>query len=163
MQFALGDLYGELGPENFELAQKAYLRAITEDDQRAAFRCRAIEQLANLEARTGEKKGGKEGLDLIDRAIRRLTGLLYISAPMTGEKEAAVKMDSAEARRANAERWSLLGSAWKRKAAVLAADDQPGMRAALKNSRNAYASGEGATSDADFNPYAMLNRLQLDD
>ena len=39
------------------------------------------------------------------------------------EKEAAAKTGSAEARRMNVERWSLLGSAWKRKAAVLAGDD----------------------------------------
>jgi len=162
VQFALGDLYGELGPENFESAQQAYLRAIAEEDMSGRVPLRAIEQLANLEARTGEKKGGKEGLALIDRAITGLTGLLEISMPMTGEKEAAAKTGSAEARRMNVERWSLLGSAWKRKAAVLAADDPQGMLAALEKSRRAYASCEGTTSDEDFNPYAMLNRLQLD-
>jgi len=162
VQTALGGLYGDFGPDGFERASAAYLRAIAADDKEGRVPVRAIEQLANLEARTGEKIGGEQGVALIDRAIARLTGLLDISAPMTDPRAAARKSGSADARRANAERWSLLGSAWKRKAAVLARDDTGRMLEALRASRDAYANGEGATSDIGFKPYAMLNRLQLD-
>ncbi|MDQ3773939.1 MAG: hypothetical protein M3461_06030 [Pseudomonadota bacterium] len=103
---------------------------------------KAIEQLANLEARAGEKQGGAEGLWLIERAIDRLEGLLSCTRESTPKAEAAAAETPLGAKgRTNAERWSLLGSAWKRKAAVLAGTSSPdwgAVKEALEQSRNAY-------------------------
>ena len=73
---ALGKLYGDFGPKAFPRARTAYLRAIAAEDKAGKVPVVAIEQLANLEARNGEKMGGMEGIKLIDAAIQRLTGLL---------------------------------------------------------------------------------------
>ena len=85
VQFALGTLYGEFGTEGFEMACAAWERAIAEEDEAGRVPIRAIEQLANLESRIGEKKGGDEGLRLIDRAITRLEALRTCAAGELGQ------------------------------------------------------------------------------
>jgi hypothetical protein len=125
---------------------------------------KAIEQLANLEARTGEKKGDERGLALIERAIERLEGLRACTLRLTtGEGHAA--REPTLAPRVNVERCSLLGSALKRKAAILARLDTAHWNQisdALQRSRDAYREGEGGAVTGQFDPYPALNRLQLD-
>jgi hypothetical protein len=62
------------------------------------------------------------------------------------------------------ERCAVLGSALKRKAAVLAATGAAwaDVETVLRESREAYACGEGSIGAPGFDAYAMLNRLQLD-
>ncbi|MGH8480045.1 MAG: CHAT domain-containing protein [Gammaproteobacteria bacterium] len=165
VQYALGALYADYGQAGFEPARTAYLRAAAQEDKSGRVSLKAIEQLANLEARAGEKQGGAEGLWLIERAIDRLEGLLSCTRESTSPTEAAAAETPGGAKgRTNAERWSLLGSAWKRKAAVLAGTSSPWrvVKEALEESRNAYQGGFGSASGADLEPYPVLNRLQLD-
>ena len=160
VQFTLGTLYGEFGTEGFEMACAAWERAIAEQDKAGRVPIRAIEQLANLESRIGEKKGGKEGLDLIKRAITRLEALRTCVAGELGQPGEKPEV----MRRANAERFSILGSALKRKAALLAkrkAAKWDQIRKTLEHSREAYAAGEGDPRSAQFDPYPALNHLQL--
>ncbi|MGD9018577.1 MAG: hypothetical protein PVH30_14415, partial [Desulfobacterales bacterium] len=64
----------------------------------------------------------------------------------------------------NLERWSLLGSALKRKAALQLKTNasHQAVYKTLKAARDAYAKCEGSVDDDDLNPYAMLNRLQIE-
>ena len=160
VQFALGTLYGEFGTEGFEMACAAWERAIAEQDKAGRVPIRAIEQLANLESRIGEKKGGEEGLDLIKRAITRLDALRTCAAVTLGQPGEKPEV----MRRVNAERFSILGSALKRKAALLAKKEAAKWNEigeTLEHSREAYAAGEGDPRSAQFDPYPALNHLQL--
>ena len=108
VQAALGAVYGELGAEGFERACAAYCRAIEVEDRGGRVPIRTIEQLANLEARTGEARGD---LALVERAIVRLRGLIDLCSPPGAAAGGPAPM----------ERCAVLGSALKRKAAMLAA------------------------------------------
>jgi CHAT domain-containing protein/pimeloyl-ACP methyl ester carboxylesterase len=165
IQFAIAALYAEYGQEAFERARAAYERAITAEDRMGRLPVKAIEQVANLEARTGENVGGAEGLALIDRALDRLKGLLACTQDLSAIRSGASESSTGTAQRANAERWALLGSTWKRKATLLARAKRAvwaKVEVALERSRNAYLEGGGSTEGADFDPYPVLNRLQLD-
>jgi hypothetical protein len=113
----------------------------------------AIEQLANLEARQGEKK---KDARLVRRGIQRLLGLLD-AADGVGEV------------RVNSERCALLGSAYKRLAKLLdpwssneGTGDQPtGVKQALEQAALWYEKGEGTPNQSDFSPYCAQNRLAL--
>lgn len=167
VQQALAGLYADLGDAGFDAARAHYLRAISEEDRAGGVAIRAIEQLANLEARTGERRGaGLAGLDakaarqgradalaLVDTAIARMRALEQIchagDTPQAGLQP-------------NAERWSILGSALKRRA-VLQAEagaSWKAVSATLAEARDAYALGLAA--NAASTPYQVLNRLQLD-
>lgn len=168
VQYAIGAIYAEFGPEGFEMSRAAYLRAIAEEDEAGEVPVKAIEQLANLEARIGEKIGKadpKKGLALVDQAIARLDKLFMTTAEKPAANKAAEDMKAtAAAERLNLERWSLLGSALKRKAAlqVKLKMSTAAVRKTLEASRDAYTKCEGRIEDAAFNPYAMINRLQYD-
>ncbi|WP_332673258.1 CHAT domain-containing protein, partial [Aromatoleum sp.] len=151
VQAAIGAVYAELGGDGFEPACAAYCRAIEVEDRRGSVPIRTIEQLANLEARTGEARGE---LALIDRAVVRLRGLIDLCAPPGGVPGVPVAM----------ERYGVLGSALKRRAAILAATGTPWpkVETVLRESRDTYACGEGSADSPTFDPYATLNRLQLD-
>jgi CHAT domain-containing protein/pimeloyl-ACP methyl ester carboxylesterase len=170
VQQALGLLYGEYGALGFAKARAALARAIAEQAKEGAVSLASVEQLANYESRQAERMGrqairqldsepdkAKEILDaalkLADSAIARLWDLVN----MTGATETAPAQ-------ANTERQSLLGSAWKRKAALMLAGGQgwQAVQPILKAARDAYANGEGSSEAAGFNPYGMINRLQLD-
>lgn len=167
VQQALAGLYADLGDAGFDAARGHYLRAISEEDRAGGVAIRAIEQLANLEARTGERRGaGLAGQDakaahrgrvdalaLVDTAIARMRALEQICR--AGDAPAAGLQP-------NAERWSILGSALKRRA-VLQAEAGAGWKAVsatLAEARDAYALGLAA--NAASTPYQVLNRLQLD-
>jgi CHAT domain-containing protein len=152
VQYALGRVYAELGDDYFERARAAYQRAIEASGGDSGAPVCAIEQLANLEARQGESSSDP---NLIERAINRLQSLISLSA---GGDNGAPPIPG------NSERNALLGSAFKRKALVLARDAKPQqwvkVREALEQSRDWYQRGEGG--ETGFEPYAALNRLALD-
>ncbi len=160
IQAVLGEVYGDLGPAGFDLASRAYLRGIAEEDRKGRVPVTAIEQLANLEAREGEWRGGPEGVRLVDRAIDRLNSLLAATGPTLVEPAQSPQAPS----RPNAERWSMLGSAYKRKATLLGRQGKPWsrVRELLEKSRSAYAQAAPKIESADFDPYSIINELQLD-
>ncbi|MEZ5477546.1 MAG: CHAT domain-containing protein [Thiolinea sp.] len=191
IQYMLAELYGALLPEGFEPAEIACQRAIIEEDREGQVPIRALELLGNLEARQAEKLSEqaeklriesmrptvdaqkkqelqqerqdllKSAMELLDSAIARLKGLLQITHDMyrlSGH-------DQGENGMINSERYALLGSALKRKATVLIRHDNPDwskVEETLKACRDYYQRGEGMSFDLNFNPYATINRLQLD-
>lgn len=151
VQAAIGAAYAELGRDGFERACAAYCQALGGEDRSGRVPVRVIEQLARLEARIGEARGD---VAPIESAIARLDDLIELARPLHG----ATPMPP------NRERQALLGTALKRKAAVLAATagDWPPVRAVLERARDAYARAEGTPDEAGFDPCLMINRLQLD-
>ncbi|MBM4259759.1 MAG: CHAT domain-containing protein [Deltaproteobacteria bacterium] len=124
VQSALGATWLALG--QFAEARKTYLRAIQAADDAGRVPIRDIEQLANIEARLGEKLADKESegegapapettpqerpLELIDLALKRLDALDQVAITPLGLDQIALVP--------NPERSALRGSAFKRKAAV---------------------------------------------
>jgi hypothetical protein len=190
-QYLLARLYGSILPDGFKLARAACQRAIFEEDKEGQVPIVALQQLGNLEARQAEALSAEaetllaeisrsrnaddqqrlkaqsdrqfqEALSLADSAIERLQGLLNITNQMhslvggTGSK-------GSERFTPNAERFALLGSALKYKAIVLSrrGDSWSDIEPLLVKSAEAYSEGEGVSFDANFDPYAMINRLQL--
>ena len=183
---ALGATWRDLGEP--ERAYRDLLAAVQADDQSGRVPIRDIEQLANIEARLGEKVASRalaaaptddaalqRGLGLIQQAIDRLTLLdsLVASAVLPGDGAPA----STSTPTPHAERAALLGSAWKRLAAVRAqqcltapAQAPAAQRRALLDSllqalraaAQAYQRGEGQPGSPLFKPYNTLNRLALD-
>jgi CHAT domain-containing protein len=183
LQSALASVWADLG--EFAKARAAYLDAIQSEDGDGQVPIRAIEQLANIEARMGEKdesddKDDKDGgaLKLIESALERLRALDALVSHAAGE---------AASGQVNSERCALRGSAAKRKANVfarraLAADAATGsgseagskagkvdsagalaqMDQALRDSAAFYRQGEGRPGDADFRSYNALNRLAIE-
>jgi len=150
---AIGELYGELGAAGFDAARAAYQAAIQRDDRSGRVAVRTIEQLANMEARHGEKlaEGGQldPALTLIESAIRRLKAL---ADSVQGE----LKTEQ------NAERAALLGSALKLRAAALARMPKPSweeISTSLGDAAKAYASA--VPGDPALSPYNTLNWLPL--
>ncbi len=153
IQLEIAKLYGALGLQGFDKSRKAYEKLIVEKDNAGIVPVQAIEQLANFEARTGEKKAGAEGLALIEKAIKRIKGLL-------SSTEASVSDQT----KANIERYAILGSAYKRKAAVLLKMEKPWseIRLAIQKCKEAYRQGEDTVELQGDNIYTILNRIQLD-
>lgn len=148
--YALGRFYAESG--DFKPAVECYEKAIAIEDKRGQAPVVAIEQLANLEARQGEKK---EDPSLVRRGIERLQGLLR-AAGGAGEV-------------VNSERCALLGSAYKRLARLLdpwwsdaGTENQPaGVKQALEQAALWYEKGEAHPNQSGFSPYCAQNRLAL--
>ena len=190
-QYQLASLYGSILPEGFAAARQAFQRAIHERDMDKRVPIEAVQNLGNLEAKQAEalsskaekldieikqesndankkrlkalqKQNNKEAKRLIEQAIERIKGLLKITHEV---HELAGMNDNVGAKHAiNTERFSLLGSAYKRKAVILLR--QKGSRWAtitsiLKQSNEAYRKAEGVSFDYNFDPYAMINHLQL--
>ncbi|BAL23837.1 CHAT domain-containing protein [Azoarcus sp. KH32C] len=152
VQAAVGAIYAELGSEGFEHACTAYAHALAAQDLSGRVPVRIVEQLANLEARRGEAIGD---IKLIEAAIRRLRGLIALAATHAGAEETAPVR--------NMDRYAVLGSALKRKAAVVALTGSwAEVHPILEEARNAYASAECPPDQPGFDPYPTINRLQLD-
>jgi CHAT domain-containing protein/triacylglycerol esterase/lipase EstA (alpha/beta hydrolase family) len=160
---ALGDLYADLGPDWFTLAAECYARAISVSDQSGRVPIRAIEQLGNVEARLGE---ATDDAELVKRGIERLTQLVRVTGgTMHGEGLTASKAPAV----ANVERAGLLGSAWKRKAAVHARAfvasgktvEFTRMAEALEESKRAYEAMASKLDEKEIRPYPTLNWLFL--
>ena len=165
IQQALGLLYAEYGEPGFTRARAALSRAIAEEARNGMVPLASIEQLANIEARQAKRMGQhpeqrEAALKLVDTAITRLRELIRIAGP-----EPTATADSPLPRpSANTERQSMLGSALKRKAALLVADGANWMttvRPVLADALEAYRAGQGRPDAPGFYPYAMINRLQL--
>ena len=148
VQSTLGRLYASLGDP--EKARAAYESALSAPDDRGRLPVRTLEQLANLEARHGEKTGN---LDLIDHALRRLEGLLGIG-PGRG---------TATLLHGNTERLSLYASAIKRKAVVLLRQqgDLQALRDNLSDASRVYADAMKCADAPGIHPYPALNHLHL--
>jgi CHAT domain-containing protein len=107
---ALGALFADLGPAYFERATSHYTRVVKGADKAGRASMTAIEQLANLEARIGERANATAP---ITAAIRRLEDLSNLSM-----RDADVTKELVEPGSLSAERRALRGSAWKRLAVV---------------------------------------------
>jgi hypothetical protein len=163
VQQAIAEFYADLAPEGFELAREAYLRAAQLNDKAGRVSIRAIEQLANVEARLGYRRaeGGAidEGLRLIDGAIGRLNSL---GQSVAGDDAPDMSI----------ERAALLGSALKLKAAALALQVSgwkercnvlgtlTSVPQLLKEAADAYV--RTLSEDRAKDPYNTLNWLPLE-
>ena len=162
LQSALAALWSDLGA--LTQAREAYLVAIQTEDGSGQVPIRDIEQLANVEARLGEKVADRE---LIESALTRLQRLdeLVSGGAAADQTRTAI----------NAERSALLGSAAKRLASLHArqvldphASAEIRQTAAVamgdagRQSAAAYRKGEGLPGEPDFRPYHALNRLALE-
>ena len=169
---ALGRLYAEYGAAGFDAARLALLRAIAEDSSQGLVPISAIEQLINMEARQAERlsMAGEEqdlatAVVLIDDALARVQALSTLSGLHPASDALAADPLRADALRPNTERQAIIGSAWKRKALILLRSPAPkkeAVREALVCARDAYARGEVDPRAPGWNPYARINRLQLD-
>jgi hypothetical protein len=167
ISFEQAETYAALGAEFYEDACRLYSIAIAAEDRARRVPITAIEQLANIESKLGEVSGAP---DLVDRAIERLQDL---------DRVVAVTVDYSSGRRvaaattgANIERQALVGSAYKRKAAIFARQilnpkipDRPEaikqFEEAIERSIEAYANASGTENEDRFDPYPALNWLAL--
>ncbi len=155
---ALGDLYADLGPAHFELACRCYEQAIRAAHGAGRVPIRTIEQLANVEARLGE---ATDDAAVVARSITRLEHLVQLSGAALPDAPAR-----GGAPLVNAERAGLLGSAWKRKAAVHARASLAGragelgrMKDALERSAQCYRAVASELGAKTIAPYQTLNWL----
>jgi len=157
VSYALARFVGSAG--NFAEAIRYYQQAVETGDHLEEVPILAIQELANHEARQGEKMKDKA---LIQRAIKRLYALMEATdgpeAPEDVERGAS-----------NVERCGLMGSAYKRLAATLRHWSQPeddpripnGIEQALTLSVEWYRIAEGRPGQPDFSPYLVQNRLAM--
>ncbi len=157
---ALGDLYADLGPAHFELACRCYEQAIRAAGGAERVPIRSIEQLANVEARLGE---ARDDAALVARAISRLEQLVLVTGAALPDDDGRA---TGEAPLVSAERAGLLGSAWKRKAAVHAraalagrAGELARMKEALAHSARCYRAAASELDAPQVAPYQTLNWL----
>jgi hypothetical protein len=150
-----------LGDEYFEDTCQLYSAAIVAEDKLGHVPIAAVEQLANLESRLADNKGDP---DLAERAIARLHNLNKAAAG------ACDTDDHAAGSPTNGERAALIGSAYKRKAAIFARRIVTGdssaasfieFNEAIEASIAAYEIASRKWSDTQFDPYPALNALSL--
>lgn len=172
----MAGIYGNILPEGFDAACKAYQIAIAEEDRNGRVPIIALELLANLESRQAETLADQaseltadnpERTELFVRAktlaevaIERLDGLLKI----TKYVQTAASVDSPIKLSSNTERYALLGSAYKRLALILLKEnpeDWASIHGFLKKSINAYERGEARELGTQLKAYPLINRLQL--
>lgn len=163
VQQAIGSLYAEFGPDGFEAAHGALLQAVAGNSGQGRVAIQAIELLANIEARQAERlaRQGRPGaLQMADDAVARIEALVRLSAASPTAPQPAAPAGS----RPNVERQSILGSAYKRKAIVQLLERQSwsDIQPTLALARDAYARGAGEPDSPDWDPYGLINRLQLD-
>jgi CHAT domain-containing protein len=158
---ALADFHAALGTDYFERARSDYEKAIGISDERGGVPIRAIEQLANLEARHGERRGNAA---LIEQAIARLE---HLAAIVLGKPPAEV--DKKKLKLLGDERLALLGSAYKRLAAERAREVVTGaktvsvkaMDEAIDASARYYGVGADDPAAPGLDTYRELNWLSL--
>lgn len=153
---AVADVHAAFGGEQREEACRYYLAAIRCHQATDGLPIRAIEQLANLEARLGEQNDDEPR---VEAAIERLRALLRLAGVGSGEAAAAAAMGPPE--------WQgLLGSACKRLAALraralVASSGRPNkdaLQAMLAPLEEAIAAYGLASGDV----YNRLNHLALE-
>ncbi|MBL8436480.1 MAG: CHAT domain-containing protein [Zoogloea sp.] len=160
---AIGKLYAEFGPDGFEAAHEALLQAVAGSPGQGQVAIQAIELLANIEARQAERlaRQGRPGaLQMADDAVARIEALVRLSAVSPTAARPVAPAGSPP----NLERQSILGSAYKRKAIVQLLDRQAwrDIQPTLALARDAYARGAGEPDSPGWDPYGLINRLQLD-
>ena len=126
---------------------------------------RAIQRLANVEARLGDQN---DDAHLVAQGIARLEHLIRLTDGTLPDSPAedAARLEPGSA---SADRAGLLGSAWKRKAGVHARAFLAGGRAtefsrmqdALAHSSASYRAMASLLGDKDIHPYQTLNWLFL--
>ncbi|PID47300.1 MAG: hypothetical protein CSB47_00735 [Proteobacteria bacterium] len=190
IQYQLAGLYGSILPEGFQKAREAFQRAIYENDLEKRVPIEAVQNLGNLEAKQAETLSAEadklsaeikreqnadqkrrlkalreqyqsDAKQLIEQSIKRLEGLLDVTQDV--QDLASLHQGASRNRRINTERYALLGSAYKRKAVIwLRLGRQwTTIRKCLMESDQAYQKAEGVPFDDNFDPYAMINHLQL--
>lgn len=190
IQHALARLFADIGRHGFDDARRHYLEAIRLAQVGGDLPARTFEQLANLEARRGEQTNS---LDLVQAALGRL---LRLAALYSGHQPQGVSVEAQLDQLADqldalqrddpnavdhpypsAEVCSLIGSACKRHAAVLARrvnglsppepqalQHRADLVAALKRAIRWYLIGERVVTqgaDPSQKIYRALNRLSL--
>ncbi|MEK8051997.1 CHAT domain-containing protein [Ideonella sp. DXS22W] len=149
---AAAQLFSDLGPRYFGEAITLFWRALDDPRQVGHIDIDAVQQLANLEARHGE---ATDDLALLDRAITRVTDVLSLLA-------GAPAVAKAGSSGLTPERASLLGSAYKRRAVVLArAGRLAQMRQDLQASLGWYRAATAHEEAPERHPYSVLNWLTL--
>ena len=151
LQSALGATWRDLGA--FDDAREAYLAALQAEDKAGRVPVRDIEQLANVEARLGERRAEPA---LIDSALKRLDRLDELVGGQTPERGAL--RGSALNRLASLHARRLLAGGLADEPRAAALRD---LRKALADSARAYGQAEGRPG-AEFSPYQALNRLALE-
>ena len=142
---AIGALYAAFGSAGYTEAIAHLARAAQHENEAQRVPLKAVETLANLESRHGERQGDQAA---VSRAAQRLSALVE-----------ATQTPSSSPSTATPERYGLLGSAFKRKAAMLArsgATSPEDLRKALQDAADWYRLGQ----EADL--YPRLNRLTLE-
>jgi hypothetical protein len=139
IQSALGAIWSDLG--ELEEARTSLIEAIQSEDSNGQVPMRAIEQLANIEARLGEKTENEAMIQSALARLEMLDRLLGSAADQARDPGSAV----------NAERSALRGSAAKRLASLharrlLAAGNssEPGQRQVDEAAAAAMTSGSAA-------------------
>ena len=165
---ALGDLYADLGPEFCALACQCFERAVLASDRQGKVPIRAIEELANAEGRLAVQNAD---LALAVRAIARLEQLVGLTGAVLPRRAAVDTLPSAAAavdKLPSPERAGLLGSAYKRKAAIHARAYLDGdvagfalMQRELSRSADAYGAMASQLGAKIERPYHTLNWLFL--
>jgi hypothetical protein len=166
--FELAETYAALGSEFLEEACRLYSASMLAGNKTDRIPMDTAEQLANAESKLGEQMGAP---DLIDRAIARLQDLDKVVAATVDYSSGG--KTAAPATRANAERQALVGSAYKRKAAIFAREildpsaanretSVKNFREAIRQSMAAYKNASGLESEPSFDPYPALNWLALE-
>jgi CHAT domain-containing protein len=150
---AIGEFYADCGSEGFSAARQAYQHALAREDASGRVALRAIEQLANIEARQGSELAAGEqyaaALALIDSAARRLQSL---ADSVRGGGVGDVGETCAE-------RAAMLGSAYKLKAATLARKGEKWATVAATLNEAARAYGSAVYGSPAATPYNTLNAL----
>ncbi|MFK8331896.1 CHAT domain-containing protein [Pseudomonas sp. BJa5] len=169
VQYGLGLLYSEWGEADaLEEAKKALLEALARFNGRGCVPLTAVEKLIDVEIRQAylsaapEVAGGAgdfaQASQLIESAIQRADSLNKVCEATSGTLLAR--------------RQVMRGRALKRKAHLLLMQYAPSSKTKsnaqanpiskiLEEAREAYAAGEDRNA-SDWNPYAMLNRIQLE-
>jgi tetratricopeptide (TPR) repeat protein len=135
VRMALGEAYGDL--EQYEEAAANFAAALDTGELDSKTTIKAVEQLSNFEARLAKTQKKPDG---IQKAIDRLKALQTV-AP-------------------TAERFSLIGSAYKRLADL--APDAAVLRDRLNDAANAYAEAHAHNEKrGTFEHYPVVNWLAL--
>jgi hypothetical protein len=156
---ALGTTWAEL--DDPEQACKAYSAALQHDDLRGRVPMRAIEQLAMMEARWGERTGNDT---LILRALQRLETMQRMldqqnpGEPVVSPERCALRGGS-HVHMASLHAAQVLQHAGNPE---LVSRHGAKMSASLGEAITAYTLAEGGRGTQPFSPFHAINRLSLD-
>jgi len=156
---ALGTTWAELDAP--EQACLAYRAALQREDLRGRVPVRAIQQLALMEARWGERSGNP---GLVRQALRRLNGVRRVIGLHDRNTPAASPDHCAMVGSSHVHLASLHAAHVLRHADNLALIRQDGqsMFDALQAAITAYTQAEGGQGTRPFSPFHAINRLSLD-